>query len=283
MSKEITSKTKRIADILSLLEQAPVQVPELAARFGVSKRTIQRDMELLVQAQFPVISPRQSVYMLAPGFSLAAAKLSAAQASLLVMAADVSRQIGGDFAPVPETIGQRFMPASFAHCVFGATKYDFAETEEPAITLLKCIKYHCLVRVYLKDCKKNRTLYPYILLRLYDKWYVVSANSKREMACYALENIGNFSLREDRDTTTGYAQFRPVPFIKWAIWQRAHRWVEERTPQPVALPAASAQTPTVSTQGPTGQAQDPTAAAQEPTPQAQKAAKLENNPNTLAA
>ena len=231
MSKEITSKTKRVAEILSLLEQAPIKLPELAARLGVSKRTIQRDMELLLQAQFPVISPRQSVYRLAPGFSLAAANLSAEQASLLIMAADVSQQIGGSFSPILEGIARRFMPASFEHCVFGATKYDFAETAEPAITFLKCIKYHCLVRVYLKNLKKNRTLYPYILLRLYDKWHVVSVNSKGEVSCYALENIGNFSLREDGDTSTGYAQFRPTPFINWAIWQRAHQWVQELAPQ----------------------------------------------------
>ncbi len=230
MSKEITSKTKRVAAILSLLEQAPVKLPELAVQFGVSKRTIQRDMELLVQAQFPVISPRQSVYMLASGFSLAAANLSAEQASLLIMAAEVSHQIGGSFFPMLKVIAQRFIPTSFEHCIFGATKYDFAETAEPAITLLKCIKYHCLVRVYLKNLKKNRTLYPYIILRLYDKWHVVSVNSKEEISCYALENIGNFSLRDDRDTPTGYAQFRPIPFINWAIWQRAHQWVQELAP-----------------------------------------------------
>ena len=245
MSKEITSKTKRVTDILSLLEQAPVKLPELATRLGVSKRTIQRDMELLLQAQFPVISPRQSVYRLAPGFSLAAANLSAEQASLLIMAADISQQIGGSFSPILEGISRRFMPASFEHCVFGATKYDFAETAEPAITFLKCIKYHCLIRVYLKNLKKNRTLYPYIILRLYDKWHVVSVNSKGEVSCYALENIGNFSLREDRDTSTGYAQFKPIPFINWAIWQRAHQWVKELAPSPVSL-APAPQAPSLS-------------------------------------
>ena len=241
MSKEITGKTKRIADILSLLEHAPVKLPELAAQFGVSKRTIQRDMELIAQAQFPVISPKQSIYMLAPGFSLTAANLSAEQASLLIMAADISHQLGGSFSQILEEIAQRFIPSSFEHCVFGATKYDFAETAEPAITFLKCIKYHCLVRVYLKNFKKNRTLYPYRLLRLYDKWHVVSVNSKGEISCYALENIGNFSLREDRDTSTGYAQFQPIPFIDWAIWQHAHQWVKDQAPQPVqnAAPLAS--------------------------------------------
>lgn len=243
MSKEITSKTKRIAEILSLLEQTPVTVADLARQFGVSVRTIQRDMGLLAQAQFPVISPRQSVYELAGGFSLAAAGLSAAEAALWIMAADISRQIGADFSALVEPISRRFAPSSFEHCIFGATKYDFAETDEPAITLLKCIKYHCLIRVYLKDAKKNRTLYPYTLLRMYDKWYVASVTPGREIACYALENIGSFSLRENRSTFTGYAQFRPIPFAAWAIWQRAHQWVENlapvMAPAPVLTPTAN--------------------------------------------
>ena len=239
MSKEITGKTKRIAQILSLLEQAPVTVADLAAHFGVSIRTIQRDIGLLVQAQFPVISPRQSVYELAPGFSLAAANLSGAQAALYIVAADISQQIGGDFGHIPGQISQRFAHPSFSHCTFGASKYDFAQAEEPATILLKCIKYHSTLRVYLKDCKKNRTLYPYILLRLYDKWYVVSVSSKREIACYALANIGHFSLREDRNTSTGYAQFRPIPFMNWAIWQRAHQWVKELAPQTSAATTSS--------------------------------------------
>ena len=49
MSKEITSKTKRLAQILSLLEKGPVTVPNLATQFGVSIRTIQRDMGLFEQ------------------------------------------------------------------------------------------------------------------------------------------------------------------------------------------------------------------------------------------
>ena len=96
---------------------------------------------------------------------------------------------------------------------------------------------------YLKNFKKNRTLYPHLLLRLYDKWHVVSVNSKGEISCYALENIGNFSLREDRDTSTGYAQFQPIPFIDWAIWQHAHQWVKEQAPQPVQNTAPLASEP----------------------------------------
>ena len=225
MSKEITSKTKRLADILSLLENGAVKVPELADRFGVSIRTVQRDMGLLARAQVPVISPKQSVYSFAEGFSLQNAGLSAPQVALLVISADIAHQIGTAFAPVQSQIACRFAPSSFGNCVFGATKDDFAETDELAILVLKCIKYRRILKVFLKDSKKNRTLYPRQMIGLLGKWYVVSVTPSREISYCDLENIGNYSLRGDEYTSTGYASFRPIPFIEWTIWQRAHQWV----------------------------------------------------------
>ncbi|MDD6152828.1 MAG: HTH domain-containing protein [Elusimicrobia bacterium] len=227
MSKEITSKTKRLADILSLLENGPVKVLELADRFGVSIRTIQRDMGLFAQAHIPVVSPKQSIYAFAEGFSLKNAQLSAQQAALLAVSADIAHQIGDAFGPVQSQIACRFVPSSFENCVFGATKDDFAETDELAIMVLKCIKYRCILKVFLKDSKKNRTLYPRQMICLLGKWYVVSVNPGGEISYCDLENIGNYSLRGDEYTSTGYASFRPIPFIDWAIWQRAHQWVAD--------------------------------------------------------
>jgi len=227
MSKEITSKTKRLANILSLLEKEPVKVYELADRFGVSIRTVQRDMGLFAQAQVPIVSPKQSMYAFAEGFSLQNAQLSAQQAALLAVSAEIAHQIGETFGPVQAQIARRFVPASFENCVFGATKDDFADTDERAILVLKCIKYRCILKVFLKDSKKNRTLYPRQIIGLLGNWYVVSVTPSREISYCALENIGHYSLRADDYTSTGYASFRPIPFIEWAIWQRAHQWMDD--------------------------------------------------------
>ena len=150
MSKEITGKTKRLAQILALLKQGPVTVPDLAARFGVSVRTIQRDMGLFEQAGLPVISPKQSVYEFAEGFSLSAAHLSCEQAALLVVAAELARQIGENFSAVQPHIAKRFEPTSFEHCDFEASTADFEETDSLAQNLLQCTQTHCIVRIFEK-------------------------------------------------------------------------------------------------------------------------------------
>lgn len=221
MSKEITSKTIRLAQILSLLEKGPVTVPDLATRFGVSVRTIQRDMGLFWQANAPVISTKQSVYAFAPGFSLAAAHLSCEQVALLVVSADIAHQIGGEFAAVQPHISKRFEPTSFEHCDFEASAADFEETDQLAHNLLQCTQTHCTIRVFLKDIKKDRTFQPYKLVCIWGKWYVACVAYGREIVRVALDNIGNFSLRDS---------FDPIPFAQWAIWQRAHQWVEELNP-----------------------------------------------------
>ncbi len=221
MSKEITSKTTRLAQILALLEKGPVTVPDLAARFGVSIRTIQRDMGLFEQAIVPVISTKQSVYAFVPGFSLSAAHLSCEQTALLVVAADIARQIGDNFSAVQPHISKRFEPTSFEHCDFEASLADFEETDQLAQNLLQCTQTHCIVRIFLKDIKKDRTFYPYKLVCIWGKCYLACITYGQEIVRVPLDNMGSFSLRE---------HFQPAPFAMWKIWQRAHQWVEELNP-----------------------------------------------------
>ena len=227
MSKEITSKTKRLAQILSLLEKGPVTVPNLATQFGVSIRTIQRDMGLFEQAKVPVISTKQSVYEFAPGFSLSASHLSCEQVALLVVSADISHQIGENFSAMQSHIAKHFKPTSFEHCDWDATPDDLNETDQLAHNLLQCIQSHCTIRVFLKDTKKDRTFQPYKLVCIWGEWYVACLAYGQEIVRVALDNMGNLSLRD---------YFAPSPFVEWAIWQHAHQWVEELDPAKEQVP-----------------------------------------------
>lgn len=221
MSKEITSKTKRLAQILAFLEQGSVKLPELATRLEVSVRTLQRDMLLFAKARVPIISPKQSVYEFVKGFSLSAVRLSCEQAALLVISADIACQIGEDFSATIPSISKRFEPTSFEHCDWDSSNDDFEETDQLARTLLKCTQEHWAMRAFLKDIKKDRNLYPYKVLSLWDKWYVACYTYGPEISLVALDNIGNYSLRDT---------FCPIPFGKWPIWHLAHQWVEDLDP-----------------------------------------------------
>lgn len=230
MSKEITSKTKRLAQIFTLLEQGPILVQDLSLRFGVSFRTIQRDILLILQTKMPLISPQQSVYKFAEGFSLKEVNLTAGEAALLAVSFDIAEQIGADFAQTRENISKRFIPKSFEHCIFGASAEDFSADNTLEHNLIASIENRYVARAFLKDIRKTRNLYPVKLLCLWDKWYIVSVTPERKIKYFALENIENLTLQTNLKTGTGYSIFRQHPFIDWAIWQKAHQWVIDLKP-----------------------------------------------------
>ena len=230
MSKEITSRTKRLAQILALLEQGPILVQDLSLRFGVSFRTIQRDIKLLLNTQMPLISPSQSIYKFAEGFSLKAVNLSCEETALISVSFDIAKQIGENFSAIQQEIPKRFSPKSFENCIFGATHNDFAAQENLAHGIIESIDKRYVTRVFLKDIRKIRSLYPVKLLRLWDKWYIVSVNPEKEIQYFALENIDELILPTNPKTGTGYNIFRYHPFVDWLIWKKAHQWVIDLKP-----------------------------------------------------
>ena len=230
MSKEITSKTKRLAQIFALLEQGPILVQDLSLRFGVSFRTIQRDILLILNTKMPLISPQQSVYKFAEGFCLSKINLSNLEAALLVISFDIAGQIGEDFAPAQENISKRFIPKSFDHCIFGASRDNFAPDYNLAQNLIQSIENRYIVQVFLKDIKKKRNLYPVKLLCLWDKWYIVSVMPSGRISYFNLENIDNLTFPQNTKTGANNIIFHPKAFIDWAIWQKAHQWVIDLNP-----------------------------------------------------
>ena len=115
MSKEIVSKTKRMADILALLEQGAVNMLGLVEKLGVSKRTLQRDLRLMQEAGVPVVSPKQSVYTFVDGFSCKQIKVSPMRAALQVTAFEVAQQCGVDFRTTTQEVASLFVPVSYTH------------------------------------------------------------------------------------------------------------------------------------------------------------------------
>lgn len=88
----------RVVFILNKLDAGKtVSSVELSHDLDVSLRTIQRDIELLIAAGFPLSSPDRGLYIFVEGFSLKKANLTGEEASLLSFLFDVSKSLGKDF------------------------------------------------------------------------------------------------------------------------------------------------------------------------------------------
>lgn len=233
MSKEIVSKTKRMSDILVLLEQSPVTMAGLVEKLGVSKRTLQRDLRLMQESGVPLISPKQSVYAFVNGFSCKQIKVSPMRAALQVTAFEVAQQCGVDFRTTTQEVTSLFVPTPFGSCTF-ATSEEFA----PSFGLMSKTAYnacekHQFLRITLPK-KRSLTIRPYQLWQILGRWYVVSMNASGEISRYALDEI---SACEQVFNPGSYvpAEFTPIPFALWPIWKMAHTWLNQDIQRQVLL------------------------------------------------
>jgi len=92
---------KKIFRLLYILNQLDsrrvVSTPELAKEFNVSLRSVQRDIELLNETGFPLVSCEKGKYAFSEGFSLKKSMISHEEASLLSFIYDMVRSLGGKF------------------------------------------------------------------------------------------------------------------------------------------------------------------------------------------
>ena len=233
MSKEIVSKTKRMANILALLEQGPVTMTGLVEKLGVSKRTLQRDLRLMQESGVPLISPKQSIYAFVNGFSCKQIKVSPMRAALQVTAFEVAQQCGVDFRTTTQEVASLFVPTPFGSCTF-ATSEEFA----PSFGLMSKTAYnacekHQFLRITLPK-KRSLTIRPYQLWQILGRWYVVSMNASGEISRYALDEI---SACEQLFNPGSYVpdEFTPIPFALWPIWKMAHTWLNQDIQKQVLL------------------------------------------------
>jgi predicted DNA-binding transcriptional regulator YafY len=91
-------KVFRLLYILNRLDAGKtLTTKDLATEFSVTRRTVQRDIELLNMTGFPVMENDRSGYSFDEGFSLKRASLTKEEASLLSFLCDVSGALGGPF------------------------------------------------------------------------------------------------------------------------------------------------------------------------------------------
>ncbi len=107
MSQKTKSYDKKIFRLLYCLNKldrgGKVCTRELSREFNVSLRTVQRDLELLNMAGFPLAPSEKGAHSFADGFSLKKLMLSKEEASLLSFMLEVSKSLGRDFE---ESFGQ---------------------------------------------------------------------------------------------------------------------------------------------------------------------------------
>jgi len=228
---------KKIFRLLYILNQLDsrriVSTPELAKEFNVSLRSVQRDVELLNETGFPLVSSEKGKYAFAEGFSLKRSMISHEEASLLSFVYDMVRPLGGKFEDsfqgiLRKVLGQGQdstfyvkMPTGFK--IDKDTPY-YHELEDAIESSHKvALEYEN------QQGKASKFIISPLKLVFYDGfWYVLSLREETsELIKPRLDNIKGFRQLDER--------FKVTTNLKAMLDESVNVWFPEERNQRVLL------------------------------------------------
>ena len=199
-NKDYAKKIMRLMFILNKLNGAgKVRTAELCEEFNVNIRTIQRDLELLNNAGFPVLSVEKGIYTFTEGFSLRKLMLTNEEASLISFFHEIANSLGKNFSESFHSLANKMLsrddnspfyikiPATQAHM----KNFPFVKELEQAID--ECQK----VSLTYASLKGNEVfkLSPVKIVNFEGFWYLLAMpEGKRAFWKFRSEKIKGLEL-----------------------------------------------------------------------------------------
>jgi predicted DNA-binding transcriptional regulator YafY len=140
--KKYEKRMDRVVAILNKLDRGEkISTQDLAEEFGVTLRTVQRDLECLHGGRFPLSSPEKGEYVFEEGFSLRKPSLTNEEASLLAFLYDNASSMGENFEKAYQSILSKLSQKEFTTPFYAKIpvgmklkkEYPFAKELEDAI------------------------------------------------------------------------------------------------------------------------------------------------------
>ncbi len=199
-NKDYAKKIMRLMFILNKLNgSGKVRSAELCEEFNVNIRTIQRDLELLNKAGFPVMSLEKGVYTFTEGFSLKKLMLTNEEASLISFFHEIADSLGKNFSESFRSLSNKLLsrdddspfyikiPATQAHM----KNFPFVKELEQAID--ECQKVS-LTNASLKGNEVFK-LSPVKIVNFEGFWYLLAMpEGKRAFWKFRSEKIKGLEL-----------------------------------------------------------------------------------------
>ncbi len=230
MQKEIHNKITRILYLLNELDRGSINLSTQADILGVSVRTLQRDINVIQEADFPLYCPKSGMYSFVDGFSLEKMKINGREASLLVFMSDVANTLGADFGKSFGELKKRFVEIPEENPYFIKIQTG-AEYKTTPIT--KTLESAVKNKQFLKIVYKNSVyqIRPLKLAWFEGFWYLLALTAKDALFKFRLEKIEkaeiinkNFSYNEN---------------INKILKESTNIWFEEKREEKVTLSVAA--------------------------------------------
>jgi predicted DNA-binding transcriptional regulator YafY len=226
-------RIERLLNILLLLQGHPViRAADLAAQFGVSKRTIYRDLEALGDMGVPLVAMPGEGYALVDGFYMPPLSFTDMEAQALLLGAKMlMTQASGsltDAAALAVTKIAHILPSATRDDVervaeiihFYRPSYVF-DLDQPVVQQLhKAIRHRQVVSIvyhsYSEDAPTERAIEPETLFYNEGVWYV-------EAFCRLRQDVRSFRL----DRMTAFRLLNET-FVPRLVYPLPDSWIEIR-------------------------------------------------------
>jgi len=233
-NKDYDKKIFRIVSILNKLDaNKQFSSSELSRDFNVSLRTIQRDIELLGAAGFPLVSPEKGLYAFQEGFSLKQMKISSEEASLLSFLYEIAKTLGGNFKNSFLTIMQKVLQkgydSPFYMKVPEGVKLDkslpFVKKIESAIDASQKLE---IVYLTLANQERKYTAEPLKIIYFDGFWYLLTKVEGRSV-------VLKLRIERMKDVRVLNKYFEPPKNLMKMLEQSVNIWFSEKRDKKAVL------------------------------------------------
>ena len=232
-NKDYDKKILRVWSILNKLDRGSrVSSQKLAEEFGVSVRTIQRDISLLNMSGFPIYAPEKGYHKFFGDFSLKRVELSKREASLLSFLYEIAKSMGKNFEEsfhgIFKKVLSREMESPFYVKIPGGAElnetFPFFRDLQQTIEEWKKIEL-----VYTKaGGDKTFLVHPLKLIFFDGFWYLLCrTDDKGHIIKLRLDRIKNVTITKD--------SFEGPENLKTLLDESVNVWFDEKRDRVVTL------------------------------------------------
>lgn len=188
------NKITRLLYLLNCLDKGEVNLKEVAEDMNISLRSVQRYIQTIDEADFPIYDVRPGVYAFVEGFNLSKMQISAKEAGVLAFLSDIANTLGEDFSASYKNLCRRITAPNQDNPFFLkiAKGLNFEDTPLTQTLRLAIRKRKYLLVKYKSQtgqAVKEHLVIPVKIAWYEGFWYLVCLGNKERIFKFRLDRI----------------------------------------------------------------------------------------------
>lgn len=188
------NKITRLLYVLNCLDKGEINLQKVAKDMDVSVRSVQRYINTIEEAKFPIHNPRPGIWTFVEGFSLSKMKITTKEASVLAFLSDIANAMGKDFSTAYQGLCLRITAPNqdnpfFLKIVKGLNFEDTPLTQTLSLAIRKKQYLSVTYKSQTNQMKKEHLVMPIKIAWYEGFWYLIALGEKERLFKFRLDRI----------------------------------------------------------------------------------------------